>query len=55
MLNNPSSLSSQSPLWMLYSSVRDALLASVTCARPPVRFQISQLSTVPKQSVARLC
>ena len=30
------------------SSVRDALVASVTCASPPVRFQASQLSTVPK-------
>ena len=49
-LNSPSSLSSQSPLWMLYNSVREALLASVTCARPPVRFQMIQLSTVPKHN-----
>src|SRR5580693_6825610 len=27
--------------------VRDALLASVTCTRPPVNFQSSQVSTVP--------
>jgi hypothetical protein len=35
---------------MLNSSVRDALLASVACTLPPVRFQISQLSMVPKAS-----
>ena len=34
------------------SSVRDALVWSVTCAAPPVRFQASQLSTVPKRHVA---
>ena len=35
---------------MLKSMVREALLASVTCFRPPVSFQTSQLSTVPKAS-----
>ena len=45
-----SSSSSQSPLAMLYSIVRDALLASVTWTLPPVRFQTSQESTVPNAS-----
>jgi hypothetical protein len=35
---------------MLNSMVRDALLTSVTCCRPAVRFQISQESTVPNAS-----
>jgi hypothetical protein len=35
------------------SSVRLALLASVTCACPPVSFHASQLSTVPKHSSPR--
>ena len=31
--------------------VREALLGSVTWVAPPVKFQISQLSTVPKASL----
>ena len=45
-----SSSSSQSPVWMLNSIVREALLASVTCTAPPVSFQMSQVSTVPNAS-----
>jgi hypothetical protein len=44
-----SNSSSQSPFWMLKSIVRDALLGSVMCWRPPVRFQTSQESTCRKQ------
>src|SRR6266550_2489888 len=32
-------------------SVRDALVGSVACTRPPVSFQISQLSIVPASSL----
>ena len=39
---------------MLNSSVREALLASVRWRSPPVRFQRSQVSTVPKSELARL-
>ena len=35
---------------MLYSNVRAAFVASVTCAAPPVIFQTRKLSTVPKSS-----
>src|SRR2546423_10485559 len=49
--NNFSSSSSQSPLRRLNSIVRDALLGSVTCTRPPVKFQTSHESTVPNASV----
>jgi len=35
---------------MLKSRVRLALVTSVTCSAPPLRFHISQLSTVPKAS-----
>ena len=38
---------------MLKSMVREALEWSVTWALPPVRFQISQLSTVPAHSSPR--
>ena len=38
---------------MLKSSVREALLASVTWASPPVRRQASQVSMVPKASSPR--
>ena len=38
----PASSSSQSPVWMLKSIVREALVTSVTCSLPPVSFQISQ-------------
>ena len=31
--------------------MREALVASVMCCAPPVSFQISQLSTVPKHSL----
>src|SRR5437762_12135595 len=44
------SSSSHSPLAMSNSIVRDALLASVTCTLPPVSFQTSHESTVPKAS-----
>src|SRR5213595_1992916 len=33
------------------SIVRDALLGSVTCTRPPVRFHTSHESTVPNASL----
>ena len=33
--------------------VREALLGSVTCSAPPVSFQISQVSMVPKASSPR--
>ena len=48
-----SSSASQSLVWMLKSSVRDALDASVTCVRLPVSCQMSQVSTVPKASSPR--
>ena len=48
-----SSSSSHSPFTMLKSSVRDALVTSVTCRVPLVRCQISQLSTVPNASSPR--
>ena len=48
-----SSSSHQSPRWMSYSSVRDALLGSVACTCPPVSCHSSQLSTVPKASSPR--
>ena len=38
---------------MLYSIVRLALLGSVTCTLPRVKFQMSQVSTVPKHSSPR--
>ena len=44
-----SSSSSQSSVWMLKSSVRLALLTSVTCRLPPVSRQISNESTVPNR------
>ena len=42
--------SSHCSVWMLNSIVREALLTSVTCTRPPVSFQTSQESTVPNAS-----
>src|SRR2546423_12752681 len=48
--NKSSSSSSQSPVRRLNSIVRDALLGSVTCTRPPVRFHTSHESTVPNAS-----
>ena len=40
--------SSQAPLAMSYSSVREALVASVACTLPPVSRQSRKVSTVPK-------
>ena len=51
IFNSRSSSSSHLPSTMLKSIVREALVQSVTCLRPLVRFQISQLSTVPKASL----
>ena len=48
-----SSSSSHSPLTMLKSRVREALVTSVTWRLPLVRCQMSQLSTVPKASSPR--
>ena len=45
-----SSSSSHSPVWMLYSRVRLAFVASVMCSSPPVRLYTSQESMVPKAS-----
>ena len=45
--------SSHCRVWMLKSMVREALEWSVTWAAPPVRFQMSQLSTVPAHSSPR--
>ena len=42
--------SSKAPLWISYSSVREALVASVACTLPPVRRHSRKLSTVPKAS-----
>ena len=44
-----SSSSSQSSVWMLKSSVRLALLTSVTWQRPPVSRQMRNVSTVPNR------
>src|SRR3989442_14510210 len=52
--NNLSSSSSQSPVRTLNSIVLEALLGSVACTRPPVRFQRSQVSTVPNASLPAL-
>src|SRR5205823_4857908 len=49
--NSFSSSSSQSPVRRLNSIVRDALLGSVTCTRPPVRCHTSHESTVPNASL----
>src|SRR6266566_151449 len=49
--NSFSSSSSQSPVRRLNNIVRDALLGSVTCTRPPVKFQTSHESTVPNASL----
>ena len=48
-----SSSSSQSSVCMLKSSVRLALLTSVTCRRPPVSRQIRNESTVPNRTSPR--
>jgi hypothetical protein len=48
-----SNSSSQSPVWMLNSSVRLAFDGSVACTRPPVNCQINHESTVPNASSPR--
>ena len=53
ILSKASSSSSQARVCKLNRSVREALLGSVTCVWPLVRFQTSQLSTVPKASSPR--
>ena len=53
MPSRPQISSFQRPSRMSKSSVRAALVASVTWARPPVSRQISQLSTVPNRSSPR--
>ena len=45
--------SSQVPVFRLKSSVREALLGSVACTRPPVNCHSNQLSTVPKANSPR--
>jgi hypothetical protein len=45
-----SSSPSQSCVCRLYSRLREALVASVACTRPPVSCHSSQLSMVPKAS-----
>ena len=56
MSKTSSSSSSQSSVARSMSMVRLALVTSVTCSRlrPPVRFQISQDSMVPKRASPRL-
>lgn len=41
---------SQARVWRLKNKVRLALVGSVAKTFPPVRFQMSQVSTVPKQT-----
>ena len=48
MSNRSSNSWSQRSSWMSNSIVRLALVTSVACTLRPVRFQMSQLSTVPK-------
>ena len=58
MFSSLSMWSSQRPSRRLYSIVRDAFVASMTCARPPVSLWISHESTVPNASSpdsARCC
>ena len=45
--NSLSNSASQSNVFKFNSMVREALVVSVACTRPLVRFQISQLSMVP--------
>src|SRR5438874_1371780 len=49
-----SSSTSHSHFAMSSNIVREALLTSVTCTFPPVRFQTSQESTVPNASLPAL-
>ena len=51
--NSRQSDSSHRPRPMSNSNVREAFVGSVACAAPPVSFQRSQLSTVPKASRPR--
>ncbi|KAF1068370.1 MAG: hypothetical protein GAK39_03454 [Variovorax sp.] len=53
MRSAASSSASHALLCTLNSMVREALLTSVTCLRPPVSCHISQLSMVPKASSPR--
>ena len=48
-----SSSSSHCPRWMSNSIVREALVTSVACTRPPVSRQSRKLSMVPKASSPR--
>ena len=50
MLNSSSSRSSHWPVRMLNNIVREAFETSVLWVRPPVSFQSSQVSIVPKAS-----
>ena len=45
------SSSSQAHDFKLNSNVREALLGSVQCDLPPVKFQINQVSIVPKSNL----
>ncbi|EWS52563.1 hypothetical protein X551_04649 [Methylibium sp. T29] len=53
MSSAASSGSLQAPRSMSNSIVREALVVSVACTRPPVSCRSSQLSTVPKASSPR--
>ena len=53
MWNSASSSSSQSPVWMFRSNVREALVASVTWLLRLVRRQIRKELTVPNASSPR--
>ena len=53
MASSSRSSSSQACSWMLNISVREALVASVACTRPPLSFHNSQQSMVPKASSPR--
>jgi hypothetical protein len=48
ILKSSRSSLSHARVLMLYNKVREALLTSVTWVFPPVRFQMSQESIVPK-------
>src|SRR6266571_4911658 len=50
MSNSRSSHSSHSSVWMFSRRVRDAVETSVTNDWPCVRFQISQVSSVPQHN-----
>jgi hypothetical protein len=50
MPSTPSISASQSTVFRSRHSVREALVTSVACTRPPVSFQSSHASTVPNAS-----